>query len=107
MNTFSVPPVPSVPSDQQKMDLRDGILEASLLAAAHGGADGIDNNNIIGRLDANLCADGSRLSGGGLNGQVRGDLSKTRRHDGSVCVTREERSKGMTRSGMRKRRRRE
>lgn len=67
---------------REKSNLRDGVLEATLLAAGHGGTDGIDNDNVLRGLDADLCGDGRGLGSGGLDSQVGRDLSET----GGHCV---------------------
>lgn len=69
-----------------RSNLRDGVLEATLLAAGHGGTDGIDNDNVLRGLDADLCGDGRGLGSGGLDSQVGRDLSETGGHCVCVCI---------------------
>lgn len=63
-------------------NLRDSVLEATLHALGHGGTDSIDDDDVLGGLDTDLCGDGGvDLGSCGLDGQVGRDLSKTGGHD--------------------------
>jgi hypothetical protein len=66
---------------------RESVLETTLTSTSDGRAQGRDNHNILGRLDANL------VSGGVASSKVARYLLETRSHVGSLFNEEEERRK--------------